>query len=60
MIRLKLFEISEKKVFLSRLGGLYANKIHHFFLEIVSSMQMVSIPLDSNFESLFDIKPCLI
>ena len=51
---------SEKNTFLLlECGGLYTQIIHHFFLEIVTSMQIVSEVFPSKFASLFEMNPSL-
>ena len=57
-IWLKLLDISSKNKVLFCFGSLYANKAHHFFLEIVSSKQVVSENLVSWFSNLLAIIPC--
>ena len=51
---------SEKNTFLLlECGGLYTKIIHQFFLEIVTSMQIVSEVFPSKFASLFAMNPSL-
>ena len=57
-IWLKLLDISYKNKVLFCFGGLCANKAHHFFLEIFSSIQIVSENLVSRFSNLWVMIPC--
>ena len=51
---------SEKNTFLLfKCGGLYTKIIHHFFLEIVTSIQIVSEVFPSKFTSLFAMNASL-
>ena len=50
----KLIDISSK----NKVWGIYANKARHFFLEIVSSIQIVSENLVSRFSNLLAMIPC--
>ena len=54
---LRVTEISSKYSVFEKFGGRLANKIHHFFLAIVISMQIVSAFCVSNFGILFARKP---
>ena len=54
---LRVTEISSKYSVFEKFGGQLANKIHHFFLAIVISMQIVSAFCVSNFGILFARKP---
>ena len=58
--RLRVFDTSSKSEHLVILVGLQIKKMHHFLLEIVNSMQIVSAVLVSKILSLFTISSCLI